>query len=288
MRRGRPNKRAAQMRHAKRRANERYGLHLNDNDLLAITRMIQHGEGTFVERMSIRVALWDLVWQGVPVRIAYDSERHTPVTFLHRDKRDHDESCGITAPGGNPAQPFIHMSDAMSLYNAVMGENPAANDLLKMLGLDKTGIPRYRDCWLSADRKYIHLLTRTGGGNRAEYLDEIDALRRIAWFEYDHDDEADPTFMHFVYTLPSKSIATPIAGNDVERGPAFMMKAIEALKDHGLSEPHPNAKLEAIRQGAVAVSRKIVDAIGASPSGTIIRVADDGRVSQTKPRQDTD
>jgi hypothetical protein len=276
--RSKPNKRAAQVRHAKRRAGERYGLHLNDNDLHEITRMVQNGEGTFVERQSVRVTLWDLLWQGVPVRIAYDGERHTPVTFLHRDRRDYDDECGITTPGDAPGH--IQLSDAMSLYNTIMGENPAAGDLLKLLGLDKTGIPRYRDCWLTADRKYICLLTRTGGRNRANYLDEIDALRRVAHFEYDYDDEADPTFMHFVYVLPSKATATPIAGNDVERGPVFMMKAIETLKEHGLSEPHPNPKLEAIRQASVAVGRRIVEAIEKSPSGTIIRVGENGKVTE--------
>jgi hypothetical protein len=161
----------------------------------------------------------------------------------------------------------------MSLYNMVMGENPAAMDLLKVLGLDKASIPRYRDCWLTADRKHIDLLTRTGGGNRADYPGEIDALRQVPGFERDYDDEADPTFMHFLYAI-TLNVATPIAGNDVERGPAFMMKAFKALKTHGLSEPHPNPKLEAIRQGSIAVGRRIAEAIERSPPGTIVRVGD--------------
>jgi hypothetical protein len=163
----------------------------------------------------------------------------------------------------------------MSMYKALMGENPAAPDLLGLLGLDKTGIPRYRDCWLTPDMKYIHLLTRTGGGNRRDYLDEIDRLRRIDGFQGDYDDLDDPTFMHFVYR---RGINVQFAGNDCERGPGFLIKAIATLKEHGLSEPHPNPKLEAIRQGSMAVMRRVIDAMNRAPSGTIVRIGDDGGI----------
>lgn len=264
--RGRPNKKAAQVRHAKRRANERFGMRLDNNSMIEIAKMIQRGEGAFVEKQSQRIAVWDVMWQGNPMRVVYDKLRKTPVTFMLRPDM--------------PEQ--LPLKDAMSLYAAIMGENPAAGELLHLLGLNKADIPRYRDCWMTTqgDRKYIDLLTRTGGGNREHYLDEIDALRRVAWFEYDFDDEADPTFMHFVYVMPSKGVANPVAGNDAERGPAFMMKAFEIIKEHGLSEPHSNPKLEAIRQGSVAVGRRIVDALGNAPSGTVIRVADDGKITQ--------
>ena len=275
--RHKPNKRDAQIRHAKRRASQRYGLTLGDNDLIRITRMIQCGEGTLAERVSVRMSLWDIVWAGIPVRIAYDHERSTPVSFLYRDKSDYDDAWGIYS--GDDERPDISMGDAMSMYTALMGENPAAEELLKILGLDKRGIPRYRDCWVSQDRTSIHLLTRTGGRNRNEYLDENDRLRRVEGFLLDYDDEADPTFLHFVYEL-GKHESVPIAGNDPDRGPANLMRAITLLKEHGLTEPHPNPKLEAIRQGATAVIRRIFDAMGNAPSGTIVRVGEDGSITK--------
>lgn len=165
----------------------------------------------------------------------------------------------------------------MSLYNVIMGENPAAADLLELLGLDKRGIPRYRDCWMTADWKHIHLLTRTGGSNRKDYADAIFALRRLRNFETDYDDEFDPTFMHLVYAVGNSG--GTVAGNDTERGPAYMAKAFRILREHGLGEPHPHPKIEAIRQGSISVSRRLLDAIERSKPGTIVRIGEDGKVS---------
>lgn len=166
----------------------------------------------------------------------------------------------------------------MSLYNAIMGENPAADDLLRILKLSKRGIPRYRDCWITADWQYIDLLTRTGGKNRALYAEAIELLRKLPNFVMDHDDEIDPTFMHFLYTAAKNT--GPVAGNDADRGPAAMMKAFRTLKEHGLDEPHANPKLEAIRQGSLALTRKMLDALESSPSGTVIRVGEDGKITK--------
>lgn len=54
----------------------------------------------------------------------------------------------------------------MSLYNMLYGFNPACIVLMPMLGRTQDEYPRFRDCFLSDDNKYIEILTRVGGGNR--------------------------------------------------------------------------------------------------------------------------
>lgn len=168
----------------------------------------------------------------------------------------------------------------MSLYNMIMGENPAASDLLELLGLDKRGIPRYRDCWMTADWRLIHLLTRTGGPNRRVYADAIAELRKLPGYVTDYDDDFDPTFMHFTYTVLPQHMGA-IAANDTERGPAVMAKMFEVIKQHGLTEPHPSPKIEAIRQGSLSVARKLIDAIESERPGTIVRIGEDGKVGSS-------
>ena len=54
----------------------------------------------------------------------------------------------------------------MSLYNMVYGFNPACLLFMPMLGRKQDEYPRFRDCFLSEDKKHIDIYTRVGGGNR--------------------------------------------------------------------------------------------------------------------------
>lgn len=94
----------------------------------------------------------------------------------------------------------------MSLYNLLFGVNPTAPLLLAILGTDEVQVPRFRDCFLKGDRIVIH--TRTGGGNRAEYVEQNARLRELSGFMEDHDDAYDSTYAHFVYAIPEKFTMT--------------------------------------------------------------------------------
>lgn len=76
------NKRKSQGLHAIRRARERYGLHLTQNDLAQLVRDIQEGRAWLTARQSNRVSHYDMMTRGLTVRVVYDHARHQIVTFL--------------------------------------------------------------------------------------------------------------------------------------------------------------------------------------------------------------
>lgn len=108
----------------------------------------------------------------------------------------------------------------MSLYGIVLGENKNSELLLEILGFKKSDIPRYRDCYLERieDQVYICIHTRTGGGNRPDYLSENESLRNSPFFFCDKDDEYDSTFCNFYYTVRDlnsiKNIEVPLPARE--------------------------------------------------------------------------
>lgn len=107
----------------------------------------------------------------------------------------------------------------MSLYNMLFGVNAAAPVLLAMLGTEANAVPRFRDCYLTEEKK-IAIYTRTGGGNRpyyesaesykAETGDEPEGrcwnedLRLLPGFIRDEDDDFDCTYATFYFDVPEK------------------------------------------------------------------------------------
>lgn len=104
----------------------------------------------------------------------------------------------------------------MSLYNALFGKNPFAPSLLMTLGIDETEVPRFRDCYLNAEREIV-IYTRTGGSNRAAYKVENAAMTRLAGYLRDYDDTFDKTFAYFIYQ-PSAEFADAIAEIAAKQG----------------------------------------------------------------------
>jgi hypothetical protein len=80
------DKRKAQLRHAARRANERYGLQLSIHDLHRIIHDIQDGRASFVVKQSHRVSLFDVDVQDQKIRVAYDRVRKSIATVLTMDQ----------------------------------------------------------------------------------------------------------------------------------------------------------------------------------------------------------
>jgi len=104
----------------------------------------------------------------------------------------------------------------MSLYNTLFGENPMADSLLKIVGLDRNQIPRYRDCRLSEDKTKVIVFTRTGGGNRECFCETpLTILHEEGCYAFlnermtqnpnylsDHDDDFDSTYAYWEFKIP--------------------------------------------------------------------------------------
>lgn len=91
----------------------------------------------------------------------------------------------------------------MSLYNLVNGFNLACVIFLPMLGRKETEYPRFRDCFLSDDNKYIDIYTRVGGNNRnCGYGEE--ELYKDPNFVSTFDDEFDSTYATYRFSPPER------------------------------------------------------------------------------------
>jgi hypothetical protein len=81
------NKSKAQKIHAKRRFAERLGMSVGNKSLDEMVRKIKAGQGKFIKRQSLRVAIWELIVlddDSIPrvVRVIYDRQRSNIVTVL--------------------------------------------------------------------------------------------------------------------------------------------------------------------------------------------------------------
>lgn len=96
----------------------------------------------------------------------------------------------------------------MSMYNAMNGVNPATFIFLPMLGMHPDAYPRFRDCFIGAtdtdDEGKIMVYTRTGGGNRDSYENEINEMREMKTFIRDYDDTFDSTYANFIFDIPEE------------------------------------------------------------------------------------
>jgi hypothetical protein len=97
----------------------------------------------------------------------------------------------------------------MSLYNMICGNNPLLHLYIRILGMDQLP-PRFRDAYVTigpADEPAkIVLYTRTGGGNRAEYAAQNEALTKHPLYERDFDDDFDNTYAHWVFRVPPEHV----------------------------------------------------------------------------------
>lgn len=90
----------------------------------------------------------------------------------------------------------------MSLYNMLMGFNPACVAIMPMLGRKQEEYPRFRDCFVT-DEGNIAIYTRVGGGNRnCGYGEE--ELYKDENFLTTYDDEYDSTYATYEFKVPEK------------------------------------------------------------------------------------
>ena len=90
----------------------------------------------------------------------------------------------------------------MSLYNMLMGFNPACVVIMPMLGRKQEEWPRFRDCFVTEEGN-IAIYTRVGGGNRnCGYGEEN--LYYDEHFIKTYDDEYDTTYGTYEFKVPEK------------------------------------------------------------------------------------
>lgn len=107
----------------------------------------------------------------------------------------------------------------MGLYNLVFGQNPTSDYLLGLLGLSKSTVGRFRDCWVT-EKGNIAVYTRNGGGNRGCWNafagregDECKQgcpgctinfiLPKHPLYLYDEDDDFDRTYATIYFKAPA-------------------------------------------------------------------------------------
>lgn len=87
------------------------------------------------------------------------------------------------------------------------GVSPASFYILPMLGeKHPEEYPRFRDCFVDTENEQpeIHLYTRVGGGNREDYEEQIEELRKHPNYLRDFDDDFDNTFATFAFSVPEE------------------------------------------------------------------------------------
>ena len=89
----------------------------------------------------------------------------------------------------------------MSLYNMLMGFNPACIYLLPMLGRKQEEYPRFRECFLEDGK--IAVYTRVGGNNRGCGYGE-EKLYEDPNFVTTYDDGFDSTYATYLFNVPEK------------------------------------------------------------------------------------
>lgn len=88
----------------------------------------------------------------------------------------------------------------MGLYNAVFGYNPQSPLLLEALGLAPEEFRRFRDAFVADDEIVVY--TRLGGGNRPDYQDVFEKMKRHPLYLRDADDKFDSTYCSFFFRIP--------------------------------------------------------------------------------------
>lgn len=101
----------------------------------------------------------------------------------------------------------------MSLYNMLFGRNSQSGLLLAVVGLKEVDVERFRDVSSSSDGSEIHIYTRTGGGNRDDYPQEI-MRSRPEWCGSE-DDDYDSTYCTDTMSVPEAFRSDVVALGDI-------------------------------------------------------------------------
>jgi hypothetical protein len=150
----------------------------------------------------------------------------------------------------------------------VMGYNPFTPIILDTLNLTPQAIPRFRDAYIDDDGNLV-LLTRTGGGNREDYVLENAELAARPDYLGDVDDSFDETFAHFTFRTPASSIPA-IATALKAQGHYDPLGRFRAMTEQiGQGGGSPRAK-----RATEAIAKQLGEAINNPPKDGVIRIGD--------------
>ena len=90
------------------------------------------------------------------------------------------------------------------MYNMLFGKNPQHKVLLAMLGLKDDEFGRFRDCYYRDE--LIVVFTRCGGGNRDDYLDMFENMKKHKMYNSDYDDDYDCTYAYITFRVPDEFV----------------------------------------------------------------------------------
>lgn len=76
------SKKKCQIRHAIKRAKERYNIYLRFEDIPEIVKLIQSEQSTLILKKSIRVSIHEVIYLTKKFVVVYDSLRENIATFL--------------------------------------------------------------------------------------------------------------------------------------------------------------------------------------------------------------
>ena len=115
-----------------------------------------------------------------------------------------------------PTTSSILKERPMSLYNLLFGKNPMTAVLLATIGLKENDIERFRDVFVDDESDELRIIvhTRTGGGNRDDYPNEM--LRLSPGFIRSEDDDGDCTYANDYFSVPAEF------ADDIRNFPKFM------------------------------------------------------------------
>lgn len=131
-----------------------------------------------------------------------------------------------------------------TMYGLMHGENELATVLLAALGLTRTQVPRYRDCYWDGTHICVH--TRTGGGNRDHYEERNpenlegpwnSTLRDVAGYVRDEDEEYDATYATFYFVPPAVLQEALAAVPAVDATPSQRWQSLFERLEAGVSDP---------------------------------------------------
>ena len=118
----------------------------------------------------------------------------------------------------------------MSIYNAVFGVNPSADQLLTLLGKTSGDFGRFRDIYVEDGFIVVH--TRNGGGNREDYEDVFEEMSEHPWYSHDEDDDFDCTYANIYFKVPEDKLKSYVALLDQGHNPSEAWnKFFELVKD---------------------------------------------------------
>lgn len=163
----------------------------------------------------------------------------------------------------------------MSLYNLLHKIHPIGPELLTHhLGLDPTKVGRLRDCFPVAPPLgpvgEVHVLTRTGGGNRAEFEREDAYVRKSPYYVSDSDDEYDSTYALFKFR-PAPQVVADLKELFEKQPELFITLTFRERFDEALSHLHdPNSPRG---QEILAASKPLMAGL-ANAKSEIIAVVD--------------